>query len=135
MLDHHEILYRYAYRLTGSVADAEDLTQQTFLVAHEKLGQVRQADSVQGWLFTVLRNGYLKNRRRLGPGGRGKLGLRPGHGRGTRKPTRDRSTARNCSRSSRELADEFKLVLLLFYFEAAIVSRNRRNLAGPASER
>ena len=75
VLDHHEILYRYAYRLTGSVADAEDLTQQTFLVAHEKLGQVRQADSVRGWLFTVLRNGYLKNRRRTVPVAAASLGF------------------------------------------------------------
>ena len=37
--DHAEELYRYAYRLTGSVADAEDLTQQTFMTAHEKLSQ------------------------------------------------------------------------------------------------
>src|SRR5579862_4742236 len=73
--DHHEVLYRYAYRLTGSVPDAEDLTQQTFLVAHEKLGQVRQVDSVRGWLITVLRNGYLKGCRRTVPVAAGSLGF------------------------------------------------------------
>ena len=60
--DHHQELYRYAYRLSGSVPDAEDLTQQVFLIAQEKLCQVRDAGSVRGWLFTVLRNCYLKSR-------------------------------------------------------------------------
>ena len=60
--DHHQELYRYAYRLSGSVSDAEDLTQQAFLIAQQKLGQVRDAGSVRGWLFTVLRNCYLKAR-------------------------------------------------------------------------
>ena len=36
--EHHQAVYRYAYRLTGSVADAEDLTQQTFLTMQQKLG-------------------------------------------------------------------------------------------------
>ena len=29
--EHHRVLFAYAYRLTGAVPDAEDLTQQTFL--------------------------------------------------------------------------------------------------------
>ncbi len=29
---HHRAVYAYAYRLAGSVPDAEDLTQQVFLV-------------------------------------------------------------------------------------------------------
>src|SRR5690606_34165254 len=58
--EHHQSLYRYAYRLSGSAADAEDLVQQVFLVAHQKLDQIRDAQSVRAWLFTVLRNCYLK---------------------------------------------------------------------------
>src|SRR5260370_17890812 len=61
--DHASVLYRYAYRLTGSAADAEDLTQQTFLIAHQKLLQLRAAAGARGWLFTVLRNAYLKNQK------------------------------------------------------------------------
>ncbi len=39
--EHHAALYRYAYRLSGLTADAEDLTQQTFLSAHAKFDQLR----------------------------------------------------------------------------------------------
>lgn len=52
----HPAVYRYAYRLTGSVPDAEDLAQQTFLIAHEKIGQLRSVDCARSWLFTILRH-------------------------------------------------------------------------------
>ena len=42
--DHHQALYRFAYRLSGSVADAEDLTQQVFLIAQQKSDQVRDTE-------------------------------------------------------------------------------------------
>ncbi|MCG8587109.1 MAG: RNA polymerase sigma factor [Pirellulales bacterium] len=61
---HHEELYRYAFRLAGNQPDAEDLVQQTFLVAQQKLGQVRDASCTRSWLFTVLRNHFLKNLRK-----------------------------------------------------------------------
>ncbi len=63
----HAPVYRYAYRLTGSVPDAEDLTQQVFLVASGKLGQLRNEGSVRGWLFTILRNHFLKECRKDQP--------------------------------------------------------------------
>jgi RNA polymerase sigma-70 factor (ECF subfamily) len=62
--DHHQAVYRYAYRLTGAVADAEDLTQQVFLVAQERLDQLRRPESARGWLFAVLRNAFLRTWRR-----------------------------------------------------------------------
>jgi RNA polymerase sigma-70 factor, ECF subfamily len=58
--DHHEVVYRYAYRLVGSVADAEDLAQQAFLVAQERLKQLRSPEAARGWLFAILRNLFLK---------------------------------------------------------------------------
>ena len=61
---HADVLYRYAYRLTGSVADAEDLAQQTFLIAHQKVSQLRGPAGARGWLFAVLRRAYLKSQRK-----------------------------------------------------------------------
>jgi len=56
---HYEALYRYAYRLSGSSQDAEDLTQETFCQAQNKLLQLREAEKAKSWLFTILRNAYL----------------------------------------------------------------------------
>ena len=52
-------LYRYAYRLAGAAADAEDLTQETFCKAQANLGQLRDPARAKGWLFRILRNAYL----------------------------------------------------------------------------
>lgn len=62
--DYHAAVYRYAYRLTGSSVEAEDLTQQVFLIAVERIGQVRDRQRVRSWLFTVLRRCFLKQCRR-----------------------------------------------------------------------
>jgi RNA polymerase sigma-70 factor (ECF subfamily) len=57
--DHYAALYRYAFRLSGSAADAEDLTQEAFCQAQLKLGQLRDYDRAKSWLFSILRNAYL----------------------------------------------------------------------------
>jgi len=56
---HYESLYRYAFRLSGSASDAEDLTQDAFCQAQLKLRQLRDAGRVKAWLFSILRNAYL----------------------------------------------------------------------------
>jgi RNA polymerase sigma-70 factor (ECF subfamily) len=57
--EHYVALYRYAYRLSGSAADAEDLTQDAFCQAQLKLAQLRDGDRAKPWLFSILRNAYL----------------------------------------------------------------------------
>src|SRR5262249_15010064 len=57
--EHYGALYRYAYRLSGSAADAEDLTQETLGQAQLKLHQLRDPARAKAWLFSVLRNAYL----------------------------------------------------------------------------
>ena len=64
--EYSEMLFRYAYRLSGSAADAEDLTQQTFLAAHRHLEQLREPGRAKSWLFAILRNVYLKQLRSNG---------------------------------------------------------------------
>jgi RNA polymerase sigma-70 factor (ECF subfamily) len=57
--DHYVALYRYAYRLSGSSADAEDLTQEAFCKAQLNFGQLRDPSRAKPWLFSILRNAYL----------------------------------------------------------------------------
>jgi RNA polymerase sigma-70 factor (ECF subfamily) len=57
--EHYAALYRYAYRLTGQPADAEDLTHDTFVKAQTHLAQLRDPGRAKPWLFSILRNAYL----------------------------------------------------------------------------
>ena len=57
--DYYIPLYRYAFRLAGGGADAEDLTQETFCKAQLRLHQLRDPERAKPWLFSILRNCYL----------------------------------------------------------------------------
>ncbi len=57
--DHYVALYRYAFRLSGTAADAEDLTQEAFCKAQLNLSQLRDPARAKAWLFSILRNVYL----------------------------------------------------------------------------
>jgi len=61
--DYYLPLYRYAYRLSGSSADAEDLTQEAFCKAQLHFDQLRDAARARPWLFSILRNAYLHRAR------------------------------------------------------------------------
>jgi RNA polymerase sigma-70 factor (ECF subfamily) len=67
VLAHHQDVYRYAFRLAGNQQDAEDLTQQTFLVAQQRLEQLRQPERLVCWLFAILRSCFLKSDRKRRP--------------------------------------------------------------------
>ena len=62
--DCHADVYRYAFRLAGQHADAEDLTQQCFAIACPKLQQLRDVSRAKGWLFAILRRCFLRTKRR-----------------------------------------------------------------------
>jgi len=58
-------LYQFAYSLTGTEADASDLTQQTFYIWATKGHQLRDGSKVKTWLFTTLHREFLNMRRKL----------------------------------------------------------------------
>ena len=60
---HSSLLYRYAYRLSGNASDAEDLVQQTYMLAHQRLHQLRDTKAARGWLVSIVRNVFLKSLR------------------------------------------------------------------------
>jgi RNA polymerase sigma-70 factor (ECF subfamily) len=55
---------RYAYRLTGSPADADDLTQTTYLNALRGWHTFRPGSDVRRWLFAIARNAHFRARPR-----------------------------------------------------------------------
>jgi RNA polymerase sigma-70 factor (ECF subfamily) len=57
-------LYRFGLSLTGSEADACDLTQETFYIWATKGHQLRNPTSVKHWLFTTLHRKFLNICRR-----------------------------------------------------------------------
>lgn len=114
--EHHEMLYRYAYRLSGSAVDADDLTQQTYLVAQSKLDQLRDKTKGGGWLCAILRNLFLKERRESQ-----KLTLVPLDETSTSEEEQPKDdgeiTPELLQESLNELPEEFRTPIILFYFE------------------
>jgi RNA polymerase sigma-70 factor (ECF subfamily) len=49
-------LKSFILRITASVADAEDIVQDTYIKAHEKLDTFRGESSLKTWLFTIASN-------------------------------------------------------------------------------
>ena len=49
-------IYNFIWRLVGSTAEAEDLTQETFLKVHSELKSLRDAGQFRFWLFRIARN-------------------------------------------------------------------------------
>ncbi len=54
-----------AYNWTRNLADAQDITQETFLRAYEKLDQLRDPDKFSGWLHRIATNACRKWQRGL----------------------------------------------------------------------
>ncbi|RPI79499.1 MAG: RNA polymerase sigma factor [Planctomycetaceae bacterium] len=114
---HYSLVYRYAYRLSGSAADADDLVQEAFLTAQSKGGQIREAACARSWLCTVVRNAYLKQLRSPGRRRGRALDQSP-------EPVVEVSPAElnldfdeEALRDAlRDLAEEFRAPLLLYYF-------------------
>jgi RNA polymerase sigma-70 factor (ECF subfamily) len=110
-------LYRYAYRLTGSAADAEDLTQDTFCKAQRSLKQLRDPDRARAWLFSILRNAYLhrvrsdKQQRLVPLDSVGELATD-----GSPEPLAEVEPDR-LQEALNDLPEIFRTPLILFYFE------------------
>lgn len=49
-------IYRYILRLVGEPARADDLTQETFLRVHQRIGGLRDPAAVEAWLYRIATN-------------------------------------------------------------------------------
>jgi RNA polymerase sigma-70 factor (ECF subfamily) len=117
-----ERLYRFAYRLTGSKPEAEDLFQDVLVKLFGKLDDLIEIDEPGSWASRVMYNHFIDNRRRfsrqrlisvdegqLPPGGVEAFA-------GSDNPEQDAERLDNIIRLDKALAalsDEHRLVVLL----------------------
>jgi RNA polymerase sigma-70 factor (ECF subfamily) len=62
---HLDRLYRFAYRLTGSKAEAEDLFQDVLVKLYAKLDDLVEVEQPGPWVSRVLYNHFIDDRRRF----------------------------------------------------------------------
>jgi RNA polymerase sigma-70 factor (ECF subfamily) len=66
--EHHAALFRFAFRLTGSMADSEDIVQECFLgLLRPTCSYDSRRAPLRTYLFGVVRNQSLKRRRQTDP--------------------------------------------------------------------
>ena len=60
-------ILNYIYRMTGSREEAEDLTQDTFILAHKNLSALKEDAKFQSWLFRIAQNSVYQHFRARTP--------------------------------------------------------------------
>ncbi|MBX2990568.1 MAG: sigma-70 family RNA polymerase sigma factor [Bacteroidetes bacterium] len=65
MLPYSDMLYNYGFYLTGSVDDASDLLQETFLKAYRFFDKFEQGTNAKAWLYRIMRNTFINEYRRV----------------------------------------------------------------------
>jgi len=66
---HGRGVYRLAYRLTGNGADAEDVVQETFMRAYQRIEEFESRAGFGSWLYRIAHNyavDLIRSRRRQG---------------------------------------------------------------------
>jgi RNA polymerase sigma-70 factor (ECF subfamily) len=112
---HYRLVYRFAFRLTGSAADAEDVTQQAFLTAQVRLEQLRDEARAGGWLCVIARNAWLKSLRRQG--GVATTRLDGGYEPAADPPAETAIDGEALQMILGEMPEEFRTPVILFYFD------------------
>lgn len=127
---HLEAVYRYAYRLSGNQDQAEELTQQAFLLACDRLGQLRRPERARAWLLAIVRNCYwqqLRHQRRESQAASEELWDRwpqPA-------PAEELWDAEQLQQALDRLPPEYRVVLLMHYFEQATYRQIAQRLEIP----
>jgi RNA polymerase sigma-70 factor (ECF subfamily) len=58
---HMKLLYNVSLKYCGNTFDAEDVLQETYLMAFNKFDQLREKSKCKPWLLRILRNNFLKS--------------------------------------------------------------------------
>ncbi|GIW87530.1 MAG: RNA polymerase sigma factor [Isosphaeraceae bacterium] len=103
-------LYATLYRLTGSVEDAQDLVQETFLRAYQNLDRFLGESAFYTWIYRIGVNLVLNRRRRARSGPRF-LPFRRGGDHDQPDPGDPREHAASDQLESRETAEQVQRAL------------------------
>lgn len=112
---YHGDVYRYGFRLSGNAADADDLAQQVFLAAHQKIGQLREMERARGWLLAITRNQFFKMYRRRRPVDSSSLELDVNQV--PEDLEKEEFDQERLQAALDEMPEPYRTVLLMFYFE------------------
>ena len=63
---HQAAVHRAAFSAVGSATDADDIAQEAFLLAYQRLRSFRGEASFKTWLLTITWNQAMNHRRRSG---------------------------------------------------------------------
>ena len=60
----HPLVFRWALTFARDVDEAEEITQETFVLVHRKLDQYRGESAVEGWVYLITRRIALQRHRK-----------------------------------------------------------------------
>jgi RNA polymerase sigma-70 factor (ECF subfamily) len=63
-LPFHDQLYKTALRMTRSVAETEDLLQETYLKAFRYYSGFEEGTNLKAWLFRIMKNNFINGYRK-----------------------------------------------------------------------
>lgn len=65
LLPHADLLYRFAFKLTGDGEAADDLVQETYLKACRYIANYQEGSNAKAWLYRILKNNFINEYRRV----------------------------------------------------------------------
>ncbi len=133
LVKHHELVFRYAYRLTGCRSSAEDIAQEVFLHAFRAIEQLRDPSAECGWLMVITRNEFARWCRTKATQRSALTEWESADGTdGDSDGTEQDLERRDWIQAALEqLPDEFRSVVLMYYFEQMSYAEIAEALAVP----
>jgi RNA polymerase sigma-70 factor (ECF subfamily) len=60
-------IYNFVYRLVDTREDAEDIVQETFIIVHNQIRELKDPDRFESWIYRIARNEvYQRHRKKKG---------------------------------------------------------------------
>jgi RNA polymerase sigma-70 factor (ECF subfamily) len=127
---HAAELYRFARRLGGDPALAEDLVQETFQAAWSGLDRLREPERARAWLFQILRHRWSHALRGRGRAASARQALAQGTG-PSADPRHVHESADLLQRGLDQLDERLRVPLLMVFLEGLTCQETAHELGLP----